>query len=432
MKFSFRAIFLLMVVFSVERTLAQQQFTTIPDTSLFMVDTLRPLLLKLGNVQFSGYLQPQYQWTETKGAKGFAAGDFSANANNRFSLRRGRLRIDYLKLNAKKLPKVYFVFQFDGTERGVFIRDFFGRYYEQKWGLISFTAGMFARPFSYEVNWSSAVRETPERGRVTQIMMPTERDLGAMITFQPKRLKSLLSRVALDLAVSNGQGLAGPVEFDNHKDFTSRLSFVRASHFEKFDMSASVGYLKGGLNQAVSQRYTMTGNAFVLDSNPSNVGRLAPREYYEADIQLRFKTKWGITELRGEYWMGTQTGQQGSNKSPGTTGELANPVYIRRFDAFICYFIQPIINPKWQIVVKYDWFDPNTKIGGNTIGQTGLNLSDTDIKYQTLGFGLNYYMNPNLKFMAYYDMIRNENTSLKGYEKEMKDDVMTLRVQFMF
>ena len=197
-------------------------------------------------------------------------------------------------------------------------------------------------------------------------------------------------------------------------------------------MSASVGYLKGGLNQAVSQRYTMTGNAFVLDSNPSNVGRLAPREYYEADIQLRFKTKWGITELRGEYWMGTQTGQQGSNKSPGTTGELANPVYIRRFDAFICYFIQPIINPKWQIVVKYDWFDPNTKIGGNTIGQTGLNLSDTDIKYQTLGFGLNYYMNPNLKFMAYYDMIRNENTSLKGYEKEMKDDVMTLRVQFMF
>jgi hypothetical protein len=92
---------------------SQKDFLSLPDTSLFVRDTLRPLVQKFGNVQISGYLQPQWQWASEKGAKSFAGGDFSSFSNNRFTLRRGRLRIDYSKLNTKGQPTVYFVFQQD-------------------------------------------------------------------------------------------------------------------------------------------------------------------------------------------------------------------------------------------------------------------------------------------------------------------------------
>ena len=65
-------------------------------------------------------------------------------------LRRGRIKPDYLKLNDHEKPTVQFVFQINGTERGLTIRDVWGRVFENKYELFSFTAGMFARPFSYQ------------------------------------------------------------------------------------------------------------------------------------------------------------------------------------------------------------------------------------------------------------------------------------------
>ncbi len=62
-------------------------------------------------------------------------------------LRRARIRFDYAHFREDGLPQAQVVFQFDGTERGVVIRDFWARFYENKWQLFAFTAGMFARPF---------------------------------------------------------------------------------------------------------------------------------------------------------------------------------------------------------------------------------------------------------------------------------------------
>ena len=62
-------------------------------------------------------------------------------------LRRARIRFDYAHYSKEGLPQAQVVFQFDGTERGVVIRDFWGRLYENRFQLFSFTMGMFARPF---------------------------------------------------------------------------------------------------------------------------------------------------------------------------------------------------------------------------------------------------------------------------------------------
>jgi hypothetical protein len=49
------------------------------------------------------------------------------------------------------------------------------------------TAGFFARPFGFEVNLGSSYRETPERGRMSQTLMPGERDLGVMFFLSRKK-----------------------------------------------------------------------------------------------------------------------------------------------------------------------------------------------------------------------------------------------------
>jgi hypothetical protein len=131
-------------------------------------------------------MQPQFQVASAKGAKSFEGGDFPAEVNNRFMLRRGRIRFDYVHYAEKKGPSVHFAFQFDGTERGVYIRDFWGRVFENKWKLFSLTTGMFARPFGFETNLSSSDRESPERGRMNQLLMKSERDLGIMLSFDAK------------------------------------------------------------------------------------------------------------------------------------------------------------------------------------------------------------------------------------------------------
>lgn len=153
------------------------------DTTKDMGKNMLSLYNRFDRIRISGYIQPQYQIADTAGAKSYEGGDFSQFSNNRFMLRRGRIRFDYVRYGKQSDPSVQFVFQFDGTERGVFIRDFWGRVFDQKWHLFSATVGMFARPFGFETNLSSADRESPERGRMNQILMKTERDLGMMVSF---------------------------------------------------------------------------------------------------------------------------------------------------------------------------------------------------------------------------------------------------------
>lgn len=149
------------------------------------------LYRRYDHLRVGGYIQAQYQRASAEGADGYSGGGFSEFSDNRFMLRRGRIRFDYARYDERARPRVQFVFQFDGTERGVFIRDFWGRLWDRRRGMFSLTTGMFARPFGYEVNLSSADREAPERGRMSQILMKTERDLGVMGSMEPNSKKGL-------------------------------------------------------------------------------------------------------------------------------------------------------------------------------------------------------------------------------------------------
>ncbi|MEO7265814.1 MAG: porin [Ferruginibacter sp.] len=401
------------------------------DTSTTIGKGMLGIYKKFDGVRISGYMQPQWQITSTEGSKNYSGGDFAPHSNNRFMLRRGRIRFDYIHFPEAKGPSVQFVFQFDGTERGVFIRDFWGRIFENKYKLFAFTAGMFARPFSYELNLSSSDRESPERGRMSQILMKTERDMGVMVSFEPRAKEHPLQWLKLDAGIFNGQGLSSTADYDSHKDIISRLAVKPVSISKNLLFSGAVSYLNGGMLQNDKYVYHTTGKMVTVDSSVENEGKIAPRKYYGADAQLKIKTHAGFTELRAEMIAGIQTGTRINSETPPALQSGNDGHYIRHFNGAYFYLLHNIINAHHQLIIKYDWYDPNTAVQKNEI-TTASNFTSADIKFSTLGFGYCYYINPSTKLVLWYDRINNENTALSGFTKDVKDDVFTARLQFRF
>lgn len=431
-----RKLLLLAVTVLACQAISAQYLMDMVDTSKDMGKGLLSLYTRLDKIRISGYIQPQFQVAQSKGAKGYAGGDFPDKSDNRFMLRRGRIKFEYVHFAEKTGPSVQFVFQFDGTERGVFIRDFWGRLFENKYQLFSFTAGMFARPISYELNVSSSDRESPERGRMSQILMKTERDLGAMISLEARKRNHPLRYFKLDAGLFNGQGLAAVGDYDSHKDFITRASLKPVPLSKQITLGAAVSYLNGGFLQNTKYIYHTVNIAGVksysIDSSLDNQGKIAPRIYYGADAQLKIKTAAGFIELRAEYLQGKQTATHNSSETPAALLTGADGYYIRKFNGAYFYLLGNIFNPKHQLLVKYDWYDPNTEVSKDDIGKIGTGLNAADIKYATLGFGYNYYMNPNVKLLLWYEIIKNEKTQLTGYTSDLKDNVFTCRLQFRF
>jgi phosphate-selective porin len=429
-----KATVLLLLLLVSAQVLKAQFLTDMMDTTTNVGRGILQMYKKFDRIYFTGYMQPQLQVAQTKGIDTWNGGDFAPRSNSRFMLRRGRVRLDYVRMNTNDQISLYFVFQFDGTERGVVIRDLWGRVFENKWKVLQLTTGMFARPFGFEVNMSSSDRESPERGRMSQILMRNERDLGAMISFEPRMPDHPLKHLKIDAGLFNGQGTTAPNEYDSYKDFVARASWKPYPLSKKLLISGGLSYFNGGIFQNTKYTYSMgsevNGKIFIVDSAEENVGRKAPRRYYGADMQLKWKHSYGATELRVEYWRGKQTASAETSETP--TALLQEPYYERKFDGGFFYLLQNIVSNKHQLGLKYDWYDPNTEVKGREIGKDGNNINATNINYSTLSAGYNFIINDNVRLMLWYEFAKNEKTSLAGYTDDLKDNVFTARLQFRF
>lgn len=422
------------------QSVAQRFLMDLVDTTNQMGKGMLSIYERYNRVRISGYIQPQFQLITKEGAESYNGGNFSPMSNNRFMLRRGRLRVDYAHLNEHSEPTSYFVFQFDGTERGVAIRDFWGRFYENKYKMFALTTGMFARPFGYEVNLSSANRETPERGRMSQILMRTERDIGAMLTVSSRKDHGLFTVLKLDLGVFNGQGMSGPMDYDSHKDVIGRLSLkpTKMQSFNGATFSAAVSGYRGGIisqSEVLHKTRHQSGEYYMVrDSSINNFRKVAPRNYAGADAQFSIPNRKGETEFRAEYIRGRQTATFASGETPGVypvTNGIKDPLYIRNFDGAYFYFLQNLGSEEHQIVLKYDWYDANTSVSGHQVS-SAKGFSKADLRYDTVGMGYVYIPNSSLKFTFYYDFVRNESSAINGFEEDVADDIFTCRVQYNF
>ena len=375
-----------------------------------MVDTsketgrgLLNLYKKFDHLKISAYIQPQFQVAGSKGIRSFEGGDFSTKVSNRFMLRRSRVRIDYAHFSEGNKPSVQIVFQFDANERGFTVRDVWGRIFENNYKLFSFTTGMFARPFGFETNLSSSDRESPERGRMNQTLMKSERDLGAMVSFDVRKDKHPLKKLKIDAGIFNGQGINAAGDFDNSKDFIARVS-LKPVHIKKIQVSAGTSVLTGGLHNNTKYVYTTAVDAgikkTIVDSAITNIDKVSPRRYYGADVQLKFDNGHKrFTELRAEFISGTQTATAASSETPVALLTGTDGFHQRRFNGAYFYLLQHLFSTHHQLLIKYDWYDPNNKVKGTEIGAPGSNFTAANIKYTTLGIGYINYLTENIKLL---------------------------------
>jgi hypothetical protein len=411
---------------------AQETVVTASDSLGKSIAQIKDDLSKLKKIKLTGYVQPQWQYVDSAGAPSVAGGDFSNGANkiqNRFMMRRGRIKFTYESGIATYSMNI------DATENGVFMRETFAKVTDPWTKSFSLLAGLHQVLFGYELTQSSSVRETPERARVNQILFPTERDLGAFVTYQAPKT-SFLNGVRVDLAVMNGSARVTK-EFDSFKDVNTRLSFGRSSKNEKMTYAIGASYYNGGYQQGVKTEYNFktlaNGEAgFEAKTDTTNFKKKAIREYMGVDLQLSFDWKPGITTIRGEYITGKQPGTGSSSASASAPPKWTDKIYHRSFDAAYFYLVQNIGQTKFQAVVKYDWYDPNTKISGRRIGKAGTNTGPGDVRFDTYGLGLTYKVTENLKIMTYYDLVQNEKTALVQYGTDIKDNVLTIRMQCKF
>jgi hypothetical protein len=118
---------------------------------------------------------------------------------------------------------------------------------------------------------------------------------------------------------------------------------------------------------------------------------------------------------------------------PTDGGKSTMNTYIARaLDGVFLLFLQNIINKDHQLLVKYDWFDPNTDVVPADMSRPGNNFTDADVKFSTLGLGYVYHFNPETKIIFYYDIVRNERSTVTGYPDDLEDNIFNCRLQFRF
>jgi hypothetical protein len=410
--------------------IAQETTENPIDTLARTVQSITDDLNKIKRLKITGYIQPQFQYVDSAGASTtFAGGDFpvGSSSNSRFTIRRGRFKFTYDYTNVKYMLNV------DITEKAVGLRETYVKITDPWKKMYSVAVGLSQVPFGFEVTQSSSERETPERARFNQTLFPTERDLGIFGTIVvPKSSK--LYGLKLDASLLNGVGGINP-EFDSFKDLTGRAQYSRTTKSEKTTYAIGTSYYYGGYRIGKPKDYNSTtlangDNGYSYATDTANYNRKAQRIYMGVDAQITFDWRAGFTTLRADFVEGQQPGT--STASRTTTGAPTTTVYHRNFNGAYFYFIQDIGESKFQVVAKYDWYDPNVTVKGREIGKAGTNTNAGDIRFDTYGFGITYRMNANVKLMTYYDIVKNEKTLVKGFENDLKDNVLTIRMQCKF
>ncbi len=418
---------------------------TIPNDSLKKsIDQTKKEIELLKNLHVTGWVQAQFQVAESKGVDSYDGGAFAPNQYNRFMIRRGRVKFTY------KQKFSQYVLQVNATERGVNLVEIFAKATDPWTKSLSLTAGVMNRPFGYEIQQSSAVRETPERSRYYQMLTPNERDLGAMLTFEPIKGKKLYG-LKIDAGMYSGNGIAVPgttsinmaglIDTDNYKDFMGRIHYKRNFWKDNIELGIGASHYNGGIaytnNKIYDQLVTgvngMKSWTVSKDTISTNwKGEKAPRVYSGAELQFSIKSKIGITQIRAEYTFGTQSGSLTDTRSPNTTIRNGANTAIRQFDGGNVYFVQRIGKTKHEVVAKYEWYDPNKKLSEKDFG-IGSTFSGAELKYTMLGLGYVYYWDANVKFMVYYNLVHNEKgDGIAGFTKDVKDNVLTVRMQYRF
>lgn len=388
--------------------------------------TIESDLLKLTRIKLSGYIQAQYDMYDFQDDKG-PVGTTAAPVTNSFYIRRARLKFTY-----ETLEGVKFVLQPDFAFDKVSVKDAYVVLNDRWTQTYSLTVGQFNR-LSYEVEFSSNFREFLERTRMTNTIYPNERDLGAKL--EANFVTKYNFPLKAQLAVFNGNFGEGSTanqvrDIDSNKDVMARLVYNIQIP------SRGIGIDIGGhgyfgstkvLPQPVTTPITPPSVFSDVNNNPftPEVGATLKKDWYGVETQIYYDF-FGGTSIKAEYIAGTISGS--TNPLETYTAFAANKV--RAFSGFYLSFMKNI-GKSHQAIVRFDQYDPNTKLSGFDVNRID------DIKYNTWNFGWQYFYDENVKVVLGYNMPLNEKSDKVGGDfgtdkKDRKDSTFSIRIQAKF
>ena len=403
---------------------------------------------KLNYLKITGYIQPQWQWGQANAGLKVGAGNVSEDGNtsafNRVGIRRGRIKFTYddggLATGVFQLNIVDKSNASNVSQAVVQLKEAYLNVKDPWFGTLQIQGGMFDRPFGNEISYSSSLLESPERSKIVQTLFPEEVDLGGKLILQPAK-SSYWNFIKLEGGWFSGNAI-NP-ETNNRKDFIGHIVATKPiGTTAKWGLGAS--YYNGGVYQGTADVYTLSGNAFVKNSDATNIGKYAKREYYGLDGQFSIESPLGFTQVRAEYIWGTQPGNLAGSGSPNAASNPTTETVIRNMNGWYGILVQDLGQSPFSLVVKYDSYDPNTKVSGNDIGATAsvagaTKTSKNDLRYGTLGIGALWRISPSLRLQLYYENVKNETSTnlastsrASDYSRDMLDDTFTCRLQFKF
>lgn len=329
---------------------------------------------RLKGTKPSAYIQFQYNDTDRPG------GAFDA-----FRLRRVRVGFTH-QADPRTSAKVTFDLATGPSQRTAEMKDAFISYdFDPSQGIESVKGrvGQQALPLGYELERSSSDREFPERAQYNQAM------------FRGERSRGVLFRKGFDGGFSAFVGAFNALSVDDPEQAT--LSSGPGNR-----LAAAVGLRSTGARHDFGVSY-LAGERPEFTSGSGATAVTAPK------INRRFLYLDGTYNFDSRLFLRAE-GMIGSDRLPSATAvATADEQDMSGYQVHFGYNL----NPRNQLNLRYEQFDPNTDTGGNLFSGIGLSYI--------------YWINPSTKLMgAYESFLDRARTSEKGYH------VTTVRVQFKF
>ena len=364
-------------------------------------------LAKLNKIKVSGYIQAQW---ESYGADL----EKSNGYNNTFYVRRARIKFTYEPLDGIK-----FVLQPDFSTGNIVLKDAYAVVNIPKLKNWTLWAGQMNRP-DYEVEYSSSQREVMERSRFIKALYPGEREIGAKLEYTGTKIP-----LKFQLMIMNGNynGPSAQSSVQNAKDVDSKKDLMGRLVYSIKIPGAGIGIDLGpnfyyGGNLSKNNKYFKNSDG-TLDSLKS-VWKYLDKNWIGGEVQI-FADILGGTALKAEFASGINSVPSAVAATSTRAQLLASPSLYNNFFGYYLYFIKNI-GPRNQFVVRYDYYDPNTKLSGDKAGNS--------IYYKTVDLAWQYYLNDNIRISLQYEMPTNEKNASNPTDK--KDNMFTVRVQAKF
>lgn len=354
---------------------------------------------KLNKIKISGYIQAQWESYDKDLVK-------TNESNNTFFIRRARVKFTYEALDGVK-----FVLQPDFSTGSLSLKDAYAVVNIPKLKDFTLWAGQFNRP-DYEVEYSSSQREVLERSRVIRAIYPGEREIGVKLEYIGSTIPLKLQLMAMNGNFTGSQAK----DADSKKDLMGRVvySVKLPAAGIGIDFGAN-GYLGG--NRAKTNKY-IVNTMGVADS--INVGDYLDKNWVGGEIQI-FADILGGLAVKGEYMSGVNSTASTIASTATMAQQKADPNKIKNFSGYYIYLIKNI-GPRNQMVARYDYYDPNTKLSGDA--------AKNDLNYKTLTLSWQHYLNDFIRISLNYEMPKNE-TNVKN-PKDLKDNILGIRIQAKF